>query len=101
MTSKKWWQIVPLDGLICSAPHKMCDMNVGFYGAGCPHVGIECLIAQVNKLLMHYGCCSNNGLKLKILLEYLLIKLGISSQPLQEYFGSYGKWVTWSWLTSL
>ena len=28
-------------------------MNIGFYGAGCTHIGIECFIAQVNKLLMH------------------------------------------------
>ena len=59
----KWWQLVPMGGLICTGPSKMRELNVGFYGAG---VGIECMIAQVNKLLMHYGCASNNGLELKI-----------------------------------
>ena len=53
-------------------------MSIGFYGAGCPHVGIECFITQVNKLLMHYGCKSNNGLKLKLSLEYMIVELGIS-----------------------
>ena len=57
-------------------------MIIGFYGSGCPHVGIVCLVAQINKLLMHYGCKSNVGLELKISLEYMICELGISDQPL-------------------
>jgi len=79
----------------------MRDMNIGFYGAGCPHVGVECFIAQVNKLLMHYGCASNNGLKLKVSLEYLIVELGISAQPLQESYERYSERITHSWLKSL
>ena len=60
----KWWQLVPQGGLRCSAPFKIRHMDIGLYGAGCPHVGIECLVAQINKLLMHYGCKSNVGLEL-------------------------------------
>ena len=93
---QKWWQIVPLGGLIWSAPHEIRDTNIGFYRAGCPHVGIECLIAQVNKLLMHYGCKSNNGLKMKLSFEYIIVELGISDQPLQESYSHYGSWVTGS-----
>ena len=84
--NNKWWQLLPLGGLIRTAPREMRDMNIGFYGACCPHVGVECFIAQVNKLLMHYGCASNNGLKLKVSLEYLIVELGISVQPLQESY---------------
>lgn len=97
----KWWQIVPMGGLIRSAPHEIRDTSIGFYGGGCPHVGVECFVAQMNKLLMHYGCRSNNGMKLKMSLEYLLLEIGISEQPLQESFRRYGSWATWGWLTSL
>ena len=38
--NNKWWQLVPMGGLIQTAPREMRDMSIGFYGAGCPHVGI-------------------------------------------------------------
>ena len=97
----KWWQLVPMGGMRRLAPHKIRDTNIGFYGAGCPHVGIECLIDQLNKLLMHYGCTSNNGLKLKILLEYIICEMGISDQPLQEDYNGFEPWVTHSLLKTL
>ena len=97
----KWWQIVPMGGLIRTAPREVRDMDIGFYGAGCPHVGIECLTAQVNKLLMHYGSRSNDGLKLKMSLEYIILELGMSVQPLQTSYEKYGDWVTSSWIKSL
>jgi len=97
----KWHQIVPLGGVIRSAPARIRDTAIGFYGAGCPHVGVECLVAQINKLIMHYGCASNNGLKLKISLEYMITELGITIQPLRASYKKYGDWVTWSWLKSL
>ena len=99
--NNKWWQLAPLGGLIRTAPREMRDMDVGFYGAGCPHVGVECFIAQMNKLLMHYGCMSNNGLKLKVSLEYLIVELGVSTQPLQESYEHYNMRVTHSWMKSL
>ena len=97
----KWWQMVPMGGLRRSAPHQIRDTNIGFYGAGCPHVGIECLIAQLNKLLMHYGCTSNNGLKLKISLESMICEMGISEQPLQEDYNAFESWITHSLLKTL
>ena len=48
------------------------------YGAGCPHVGIEYIVAQINKLLTHYGCKSNIRIELEILVEYIIYKMGIS-----------------------
>ena len=69
----KWWQIVPRGGLVRSAPSRIRDMSLGFYGTGCPHVGVECLIAQVGKLLVHYGCSSNNGFALKMSLKLLVV----------------------------
>ena len=76
-------------------------MDIGFYGAGCPHVGVECFIAQINKLLMHYGCRSNDGLKLKISLEYIILELGLSAQPLQTSYEKYKGRITSCWLKSL
>lgn len=64
-------------------------------------MGVECVIAQVNKLLVHYGCTSNLGLKLKISLSKIILELGISSQPLQESYQQYSNWITHSWLKSL
>ncbi len=82
-------------------PTGLRQVDRGFYGIGCPHPGVECLIAQVTKLLIHYGCQSGLGIQLQVSLELLIIKLGVSSQPFQEAFSKYGKWVTASWLKSV
>ena len=34
-----WWQLLPLGGVIRSAPRELRQMSKGFYGAGCPHPG--------------------------------------------------------------
>jgi hypothetical protein len=64
-------------------------------------VGVECLIAQLNYILMHYGCKSNNGLKLKLSLECMMVELGLPGQPFQESYEQHESWVTLSWLKSL
>ncbi len=97
----KHWQVIPLGGIIRSAPTPLRQTNRGFYSAGCPHTGVECAVAQVNKLLMHYGCPSSLGVKIRASLDYLILELGISVQPLQESFRRYNKWVTRCWLVSL
>jgi hypothetical protein len=68
---------------------------------GCPHPGVECLVAQITKLLIHYGCRSCLGLKISVLMELLITELGISAQPLCKSFLKYGNWVTHTWLQSL
>jgi hypothetical protein len=35
---------------------------------------------------------------MQVSLELLITELGISSQPFQESYGKYGKWITHSWL---
>lgn len=87
--------------LIRSAPRRVRDTDAGFYGAGCPNAGIECMVAQINKLLMHYGCPSNDGLELKVSLEYLIVELVITNQPLQANFGKYDRWTAACWLKSV
>ena len=75
--------------------------NRGFYGVGCPHVGMECFVEQINKVLIHYGCLSKLGLKMKISLEYMILDMGISLQHFQESYKKYEQWMTPSWIKSL
>ena len=83
----------------CAAPIR--QTHKGFYGVGCPHLGVECLISQISKLLMHYGCGSNVGMKCRVSLRKLLLELGMTNQPFQASFEKHGELVTWSWMTSL
>ena len=73
-------------------------MDRGFYGVGLPHPGVECFVAQLNKLLTHYGSSSSLGIHMQVLMEMLVIEGGISLQILSESFSKYSKWVTPSWL---
>ena len=98
---KQYWQLLPLGGVIRSAPAGMRQTSKGFYGIGCPHVGVECCVAQTNKLLMHYGCPSNLGFFMKISVNFFILELGISLQPFQESFSKYGSWVTHCWIKTL
>ena len=98
---KQWWQLLPLGGVIRSARREIRQISRGFYGPGCPHPGVECCIDQVNKLLMHFGCPSNLGLKMRVSLERLMVEMGVSLQPLQESYKRYSSRVTHCWLTSL
>ena len=59
---RQWWQVLPLGGVVRSAPAAVRQLGRGFYGVGCPHLGIECLEAQLGKLLTHYGCNSSTSL---------------------------------------
>ena len=36
-----WWQLLPLGGVIRSAPRELRQMSKGFYGAVLPHPGVE------------------------------------------------------------
>jgi hypothetical protein len=76
------------------------QLDRGFYGIGCPHPGVECLIRQITKLLVHYGCKSGLGIELQVTMELLITELGLSPQPLQESFATYGKLITNTWIRS-
>jgi hypothetical protein len=73
-------------------------MDRGFYSNGFPHMGVECLIGQINKLLTHYGCSSGLGIHMQVSMELTITEAGVSTQPLSEPFTQYSKWVTHSWL---
>ena len=77
------------------------QLDGGFFGIRCPHLGVECLIHQLVKLHMHFGCRTSLGLKLKVSTEALAVELGVSAQPLQQSYDKYKGRVTWCWLVSL
>ncbi len=93
-----YWQLVPKGGVRRPAPALLRRMDRGFYRMGCPHPGVECLVAQFTKLLVHYGGRSGLGLEMSVSMELLFTELGISSQPLCKSFLKYGSWVTNTWL---
>jgi hypothetical protein len=74
-------KIHPQGGIRRLARRGIGQLDLGFYDVGCPHPAIECLIAQLNKLLMHYGNQSCLGLKMQNTMELLVMELGMSLQP--------------------
>jgi hypothetical protein len=92
-----YWQLVPRGGVRGSAVAPLRQLDRGFYGIGCPHPGVKCLVAQITKLMVHYGY----QFEMQVSMELLLTELGISAQPLQESFVRYGKWITGTWLKSI
>ncbi len=93
-------KIHPQGGIRWSARRGIRQLDRGFYGVGCPHPAIECLIAQLNKLLMHYRNQSCLGLKMQNT-ELLVMELGMSLQPFQEDYATCHHWVTHSWIKSV
>ena len=78
---KTYYGILPQGGIRRTARKGIRQFDLGFYCVGCPHPAIECLIAHLNKLLMHYGSQSCLGLEMQALVELLVIELGLSIQP--------------------
>jgi hypothetical protein len=75
-----YWQLLPKGGVRQSAPAALRQMDQGFYGVGCPHPGVECLVAQITKLLVHYGCRLGIGLEMSVSMELLITEQGLSAQ---------------------
>ena len=98
---KTYYQLMPVGGIIRTAPKEIRDLDIGFYGGGFPNVSIECAIQQLNKLMMHYGCPSGIGIKVQVSMDLFLIELGRAHQPFDESFQQYQSWVTPSWVKSI
>ena len=73
----------------------------GFYGAGLQHPGVETVVAQCNKLLMHYGCDTSVGSEFQISIELFLLEIGASFQPLQLQFDGCSYRTTHFWFKTL
>ena len=95
---KTYYEIQPQGGIRSTARKGTRQLNAGFYGIGCPHPAVECLAAQLNKLIMHYGSKSCLGLNLQTSLELMIIEMGTTLQPLVENYNQCHHWLTPSWL---
>ena len=98
---RQYWHIMPLGGIIRSVSKAIRQVDKGLYGASCPHLVVESLVEQLNKLLMHYVCKTSVGIEMQLSLELLTLEMGISSQPLQDSYKRFGSWITDGWFKSL
>ncbi len=73
--------MLPLGGFVQTAPKGIQQLDWGFYGAGLPHPGVEAIVEQSNKLLMHYGCCTVLGTKLQTSIGFSWLSWGCHSNP--------------------
>jgi hypothetical protein len=76
-------------------------VDAGFYCPGLLHPGVKALIAMYNKLMMHFGCKSATGSFLLTSYSYLMLKLGVSFQPLQSSYCCFSFLATHSWIKML
>ena len=98
---RQYYQLLPLGGIRRSVRTEIRYLGTGFYGSGCPHLGVECLAAQLDKLLTHYGCNTTVGKLLQASVEMFIIELGMSPQPFQVSYARYSNLVTPCWLKSV
>jgi hypothetical protein len=97
----QYYQLLPLGGLRRSVRTEVRYLGKWFFGSGCPHMGVECLVGQLEKLLTHYGCQTVVGKLLQSSMEMFIIELGMSRQPFRENFSLCSQWTTHSWLKSV
>ena len=86
---RQYYQLLPLGGIRRSVRSEVRYLGKWFYGSGCPHLGVECLVGQLEKLLTHYGSQTVVGRLLQSSMEMFVIELGRSH------------WVTHSWVRSV
>jgi hypothetical protein len=98
---KTYYDVLSVGRVRQSIKRELKQMDRGFYGVGFSHPGIECFIAQIGKLLTHYGCKSGIGIHMQASMELLIMEAGISTQPLAEKYNAYSICVTHCWLTSV
>ena len=91
-------KMLPLGGIMQTAPKGIQQPDQGFYGAGLPHPGVEAIVEQSNKLLMHYGYRTALGTELQTSIGLLLVELGMLFQPFLLSYTNFGHMVTTSGL---
>jgi hypothetical protein len=75
-------------------------MDPDFYGVSLPHLGVDFFVAQMSKLLTHYGNKSGVGIYMQMSMELFVTELGVSLQPLAMSYPLYQAQVTHCWLKS-
>jgi hypothetical protein len=98
---RQYYQILPLSRIVHTTTVESRTIDLGFYGVGLPHLGVEALIAILSKLLMHYGCYTATGRFIHASYSLFLVELGISFQPLRESYKKYGFLSRHSWIRML
>jgi hypothetical protein len=98
---RKYFELLSICGIRKSVSRDIRQMDRGFYGVGFPHPGVECLVAQLNKLLTHNGSSLGLGIHMQASMELLVTEGGVSTQILAEPFARYSKWVIHCWLKSV
>ena len=98
---KSYGEIQRLGGFRSSVRRELRQLDIGFYGIGCPDPAVECAIAQINKVLSHVGCKSDLAIQMQASLEAFMIEMGMSDQPFREDYEGCNKWVTLSWLKTV
>jgi hypothetical protein len=98
---KTYYGLLSISGVRRSIRKELRQMDRGFYGCGYPHPGVECFIAQINKLLTNYGCNTGLGIHLQTSMELMVIECGVSSQILAQPYRTFSKWVSHCWFKSV
>ena len=99
---KPYYNLLPLAGVIRSAPKDLRMLDIAFGGIGFPHPTVETLVEQLNKLAMHYGCTSALGTVLQTSMELFVLELGLSSTtPFSFSYQKYEALVTRCWLKTI
>ena len=99
---KSYGKIQRLGGFRLLVRRELRQLDIGFYGIGCPDPAVESAIAQTNKVLSHVGCKSDIAIQMQASLEALIIEMGMSNQPfMEDYERCSNKWVTLSWLKTV
>ncbi len=96
-----YYNLLSICGIRRSVNRELRQMDCGVYGCGFLHPGVECFIAQLNKLLTNYECNSGLGIHLQTSMELMIMEGGVWMQILSQLFQQYSKWVTHSWLKSV
>jgi hypothetical protein len=91
---KTYFSMLSLSGVCKSVSRELRQMDRSFYGAGFPHPGVECFVAQMIKLLTHYSSNTGLGIHMQLLMELMITEAGISLQPLSTPFHCSKGWVT-------
>jgi hypothetical protein len=98
---RRYFELLPICSIRRSVSREIRQIDRGFYGISFPHPGVECMVAQISKLLTHCGSSSGLGIHMQASMELLVTEGGVSTQILVEPFARYSKWVTHCWLRSV
>ena len=98
---RQYFQLLPFGGIRRSVRKEVRYLGKSFFGSGCPHLGVECFVGQLEKLLTHYGTQTVVGKLMQSSMELFIIEMGMSNQPLAEDYNIGSCWTTHSWLKSV